>query len=181
LWRSQPYLRPVSMFSMMMFENLYVWCCAFTLMFSPEYIFRSYTISKDMGFTVCSLACITSIFGLLLMLHSLWWQQMYYVQVKERAAERAEATRFRLAELSLKKLEVIEEEEEDEDEVENESLESQRAIRQRQRNRIKQRKIRDMREHNVDTILVDPDNSKFEHEEPEELNELEKLAGIDIK
>jgi len=28
-----------------------------------------------------------------------------------------------------------------------------------------------MREHNVDTILV----------EPEELNELEKLAGIDIK
>ena len=62
------------MFSMMMFETLYVWCCAFTLMFSPEYIFRSYTISKDMGFVVCSLACITSIFGLLLMMHSLWWQ-----------------------------------------------------------------------------------------------------------
>ena len=52
---------------------------------------------------------------------------MYYHQIKERAAERAEATRYRLAELSLKKLQVIEEEEEEEDE--NESLESQRAIR----------------------------------------------------
>ena len=38
-----------------------------------------------------------------------------------------------------------------------------------------------MREHNVDTILIEPDNSRFEHEEPNELNELEKLAGIDIK
>ena len=38
-----------------------------------------------------------------------------------------------------------------------------------------------MREHNVDTILVEPNDSRFEHEEPNELNELEKLAGIDIK
>lgn len=108
LWRSKPYLRPISMFSMMTFEFLFVWCCALTLMFSPEYIFRSYSISKDMGFAVCSLACITSIFGLLLILHSLWWQSLYYRQVEERAKDRSEAYRLRLAELSIK-LEVIEE------------------------------------------------------------------------
>ena len=58
---------------MLIFENIYAWACALNLMFSPEYIFRSYSISKRMGFAVCALAILTALIGLILILHALWW------------------------------------------------------------------------------------------------------------
>ena len=102
--RADPYTRTVSKVTLLIYEHIFVWCCAFTLMFTPEYIQRSLQIAKDMGFVICSLSCITSAIGLILILHSLCWQHRYYRGVKERAQERAEVSRMMLADLSLKQL-----------------------------------------------------------------------------
>jgi hypothetical protein len=105
------------------FEHIFAWCCAFSLVFSPEYIWRSLEIAKDSGFVICSLSCITSSVGLILILHSLWWQFSYYRGVRERAKERAEASRRHIADISIKQLQAIQENSDDD------SVDDQHEIR----------------------------------------------------
>ncbi len=66
------------------------------------------------------------------------------------------------------------------EESSNESLESQREIRKRQLQRLKQRRLADMREHNVivQSAANNDDRSGIYDDGPDELNELEMLAGI---
>ena len=69
----QPYTRTFNFFTVLFFEFIYVWCCALNLMFTPEYIWRSYEISKNMGFFICLLAFVALGVGLLLIGFSAWW------------------------------------------------------------------------------------------------------------
>ena len=122
LWRSRPYTRGINFCTVAFFELLYVWCCALSLMFSPEYIFRSYKLTKDMGLLICLLAFIALLVGVLLIIHSITWQLGYYRRIQEEAIERAREARRRQAERSMKPLEVVMEE------VEESERASQREI-----------------------------------------------------
>jgi len=122
LMRMQPYSRGIDRWTVFLFESVYAWCLALCLMFTPEYSFRSYAISKNMGFAICTLAFIALGVGLILIIHSACWQVKYYESVKERAAERAEAARRRILEMSMRKqLTVV-----DEASADEQSEESQR-------------------------------------------------------
>lgn len=81
LFRTKPYTRSINFFTVAFFEFIYVWCCALTLMFSPEYIYRSYSISKNMGFFICLVAFIVLGVGLVLIIGSVVWQSQYYKRI----------------------------------------------------------------------------------------------------
>lgn len=73
LMRTRPYIHASDLWTVFGFETLYSLCLALTFMFTPEYIYRSYTISKNMGFTICLFTFIAVGVGLLLILYSIGW------------------------------------------------------------------------------------------------------------
>lgn len=81
LWRSRPYTRDFTFFTVAFFEFVYVWCCALSLMFSPEYIHRSYKLSKNMGFFICLVSFIALGIGLILIACSVWWSSKFYTRI----------------------------------------------------------------------------------------------------
>lgn len=95
--RLYPYTRTLNFCTALVFEFLYVWSCALALMFSPEYIWRSYEISKNMGFFICMIQFAVLFFSTLLICYSLWWQSRYYRRITKEAMQRAEAAKLRLA------------------------------------------------------------------------------------
>lgn len=103
LMRTRPYHRTIDLWTVFGYETLYAWCLALTFMFTPEYIFRSYTISKNMGFTICLFTFIALGVGFILILYSIGWQVHYYHQVHERSIARAEQARRNLLEMSMRK------------------------------------------------------------------------------
>ena len=81
IWRLRPYTWDLNFFTAAFFEFLYVWSVALCLMFSPEYIWRSYEISKNMGFFICIMQFVGLITGLVLIIYNIWWQNKFYQRI----------------------------------------------------------------------------------------------------
>ena len=71
LLRGKAYEDPLSKWTVVGFEFLFAWICALFLMFSPEYMHRSYNIAEDMGKAVCGITTIMALIGFLLICYSL--------------------------------------------------------------------------------------------------------------
>mmetsp|Transcript_5486 Transcript_5486/g.7332 ORF Transcript_5486/g.7332 Transcript_5486/m.7332 type:complete len:366 (-) Transcript_5486:1025-2122(-) len=121
MWRMRPFTRLLNFVTVAFYEFLYVWSCALCIMFSPEYIHRSYQISKNMGFFICLVQFIALVVGLVLIAYSVWWQTKFYARIALEAMVRAEEARRRVAAKQIQPLEVV-------NEVSEESAQSQREI-----------------------------------------------------
>ena len=73
LMRGRPYDTQLSKWSLFFFEFIFAWTCALCMMFSAEYMHRSYTVATDMANAICILAGCITIFGLVLLTYSLCW------------------------------------------------------------------------------------------------------------
>ena len=58
---------------MTVLECGFAWICTLCMMFSPEYMYRSYTIATDMANAVCALTGCISVLGLAWLTYSLVW------------------------------------------------------------------------------------------------------------
>ena len=98
LLRGKAYEDPLSKWTVVGFEFLFAWICALSLMFSPEYMHRSYDIADRMGQAVCYLTGTMALFGFILICYSLYWQVKFNMarienmrKAIELAAQRAAA------------------------------------------------------------------------------------------
>lgn len=71
--RGQHYKRTITRYTVIGFELAFVWCCTLCFVFSPEYSYRSFTISKDMGTAICGIAGVCLFAAFALICHSMWW------------------------------------------------------------------------------------------------------------
>ena len=74
LTKGKPYANPFTRWSLVGFELIFAWTCALCLMFSPEYMYRSYTIAKDMAIALCIITACVAGLGFILTIYSLIWQ-----------------------------------------------------------------------------------------------------------
>lgn len=62
---------------MAIFEIGFAWTCTLCMMFSPEYLHRSYTIAADMGDAIGGITSCICLFGLIWLTYSLIWQAQF--------------------------------------------------------------------------------------------------------
>lgn len=75
--RGKFYEDSVSKWTIVLLEFLFAYICAISLIFSPEYKWRSFKITDDMGTTICVMTMLVTIISAILMLYSICWQVMY--------------------------------------------------------------------------------------------------------
>lgn len=72
--RGRPFLTSGIKWSMAIFEILFAWTCIAFIIFSAEYVYRSYTIVSDVANAVSILAACVIFHGLIWLMYSLCWQ-----------------------------------------------------------------------------------------------------------
>ena len=72
--RGRPFLTPGIKWSMVVFEILFAWTCMAFILFSAEYMYRSYTIASDVTSAVSLFVACVIFYGLIWLIHSLCWQ-----------------------------------------------------------------------------------------------------------
>ena len=97
LLRAKVYADPLSKWTIVGFEFLFTWICALSLMFSPEYMYRSFDIAESMGILICSLTGAMAFFGFLLIGYSLYWQVKFNMARLENMLKATELVAQRAA------------------------------------------------------------------------------------
>lgn len=98
LLRSKPYLPGLPHWTVVAYEIIFAWTCILCMMFSPEYMYRSYEIATDMANAICIITTLVSASGVLLLGYSLLWQASFNkrrIENMQRAAELARMQRLR--------------------------------------------------------------------------------------
>lgn len=172
--RGRPYLTDLTKWCVTVLEFGFAWTCTLCMMFSPEYMYRSYTIASDMANAVCALTGCISILGLAWLTYSLVWQALFNLRRKRNMELAAELARRPKPKAKPAPLAPVEE-------VESEA--SFRGDVRARRARQKQRKLDHMLNLQTQTVSAnDIGASNYymvdDGEEDDGLNELEKLAGI---
>ena len=90
--RGKPYLTNMIKWQMAFYEFLFAWVCTLCMMFSAEYMHRSFEIAADMANAVNSITGCVALFGLINLIYSLIWQIQFNMRRKanmELASEMA--------------------------------------------------------------------------------------------
>lgn len=93
LVKGVPYESRISHWTVVGFEVVFAWTCALCMMFSPEYMYRSYEIATDMANAICGITTGVSIIGLILLTYSLMWQAGFNKRRRENMERAAELAR----------------------------------------------------------------------------------------
>ena len=88
------------------YEWIFLWTCGLSLVFSGEYLHRSYSIANQMGLAVIALLGLTLLVGIVSIGHSIWWQAKYNQRRRDWLQRKSEWYRRRaeLKHLSAQKL-----------------------------------------------------------------------------
>ena len=73
----KPYHDRLSTFTIVTFELIFSYLCAFCLIFSPEYMHRSVSFAPDSGNAVCITVATVVLAGIILLAYSIIWQIVY--------------------------------------------------------------------------------------------------------
>lgn len=119
LTSGRPYLDRLSTFTIIAYEVIFGYLCAFCLIFSPEYIHRSVSIAADAGNAVCITVATVVLAGIILLSYSIIWQILYNRRRRDAIVNQREslkARQYMLRQESTRKLikmaTVVEEEQE---------------------------------------------------------------------
>jgi len=98
LLRGKPYTNPLTKWPLVAFEFLFTWTCTVCIVFSAEFMHRSYTIATDLANVVCIMTGCVALLGLILLIYSLCWQMQFNMRRKhnlELATELARRPKVR--------------------------------------------------------------------------------------
>ena len=99
---------------MAIFEIGFSWTCTLCMMFSPEYMHRSYTIASDMANAVGVITGCILLLGLVWMIYSLVWQAQFNMRRRKNLELAAELARRPRVKAKPAPLEPVEEQESEE-------------------------------------------------------------------
>ena len=133
--RGRPYELNRDKWAMAIFEIGFAWTCTLCMMFSPEYMHRSYTIASDMANAVVSITFIIILLGLAWLIYSLVWQAQFNLRRRKNLELAAELARRPRVKAKPARLEPVQEQE---------SEESYRMDKRKMREKQRMRKLDSM-------------------------------------
>lgn len=179
LVRGRPYISLLSHWTMVGFELLFAWTCILCIMFSPEYMYRSFEIATDMANAICIITTCVAGIGLILLTYSLMWQAGFNKRRRENMEQAAELARLAKLRKNVQPEPLVPIKEESE--VEDDYIPDGHTKRQRQ----KMRKIKDIRRLKNEATVADKsklnedDDFMLEDDyEMERTNVLEQMVAL---
>ena len=139
LVKGKPYQTPLSHWTVIGFEFIFAWTCVLCMMFSPEYMYRSYEIATDMANAICIITTCVAGVGVLLLTYSLCWQAGFNKRRHNNMLSAAELARLQRLQ-KHQKLDDLEPIQEEKESGREDYIPDGRTKRQKQ----KQRKLRDV-------------------------------------
>lgn len=94
LLKGKPFATALSHWTVIGFELIFAWTCVLCMMFSPEYMYRSYEIATDMANAICIITTSIAGIGILLLTYSLCWQAGFNKRRRDNMLQAAELARL---------------------------------------------------------------------------------------